>query len=172
MGRRHRSPLSFGDITHMAMTALTKDQVRELTPEQQEAIAAAELQRVRSRQRLLERARRGMSVWAALLTGLTSGFAMICIAFPRLVPIAIIAVVALVTFHVARLHKRLDAGRAPCYAAWSSSFCSISIACLMPASCKQPAAPNAGIAPWLTIEHHWPGVGEPGRSAAPAHLEP
>lgn len=26
-------------------------------------------------------------------------------------------------------------------------------------------APNAGIASWLTIEYHQPGVGEPGRSA-------
>ncbi len=30
---------------------------------------------------------------------------------------------------------------------------------------NQPAAPNAGIASQLTIEHHWPGVGEPERSA-------
>ena len=29
---------------------------------------------------------------------------------------------------------------------------------------NEPAAPNAGIAPRLTIGHHWPGVGEPGRS--------
>ena len=28
---------------------------------------------------------------------------------------------------------------------------------------NQPAAGNAGIAPPLTIEHHWPGVPEPGR---------
>ena len=28
---------------------------------------------------------------------------------------------------------------------------------------NQPAAPNAGIASQLTIERHWPGVGEPGR---------
>jgi hypothetical protein len=28
---------------------------------------------------------------------------------------------------------------------------------------NQPAAGNAGIAPQLTIEHHWPGVPEPGR---------
>ena len=27
----------------------------------------------------------------------------------------------------------------------------------------QPAAPNAGIASQLTIEHRWPGVGEPER---------
>jgi hypothetical protein len=31
---------------------------------------------------------------------------------------------------------------------------------------NQSAAPNAGIAPQLTIEHHCPGVGEPDRSAA------
>jgi hypothetical protein len=28
---------------------------------------------------------------------------------------------------------------------------------------NKPAAPNAGIASQLTIEHHWPGVGEPER---------
>jgi hypothetical protein len=28
---------------------------------------------------------------------------------------------------------------------------------------NEPAAPNAGIASRLTIGHHWPGVGEPGR---------
>jgi hypothetical protein len=30
---------------------------------------------------------------------------------------------------------------------------------------NQPAAGNAGIASQLTIEHHWPGVPEPERSA-------
>lgn len=29
---------------------------------------------------------------------------------------------------------------------------------------NQPAAGNAGFAPRLTIEHHWSGVPEPGRS--------
>ena len=28
---------------------------------------------------------------------------------------------------------------------------------------NKPAAPNAGNASQLTVEHHWPGVGEPGR---------
>ena len=28
---------------------------------------------------------------------------------------------------------------------------------------NKPAAPNAGIASWLAIGRHWPGVGEPGR---------
>ena len=32
-------------------------------------------------------------------------------------------------------------------------------------SANKPAAPNAGIASRLTIEHHWPGVGEPERWA-------
>jgi len=30
---------------------------------------------------------------------------------------------------------------------------------------NKPAAGNAGIAPQLAIEHHWPGLPEPGRSA-------
>jgi hypothetical protein len=30
---------------------------------------------------------------------------------------------------------------------------------------NKPAAPNAGIASRLTIEHHWSGVGEPERYA-------
>jgi hypothetical protein len=30
---------------------------------------------------------------------------------------------------------------------------------------NKPAAPNAGIASRLTIDHHWPGVGEPERYA-------
>jgi hypothetical protein len=30
-------------------------------------------------------------------------------------------------------------------------------------SANKPAAPNVGIAYRLTIEHHGPGVGEPGR---------
>ena len=36
---------------------------------------------------------------------------------------------------------------------------------------NKPAAPSAGIASRLTIEHHWPGVGEPGRWAAAFGLE-
>jgi len=30
---------------------------------------------------------------------------------------------------------------------------------------NKPAAPDAGIAPQLTIEHNWPGAGEAGRQA-------
>jgi hypothetical protein len=35
----------------------------------------------------------------------------------------------------------------------------------MNTSPNQPAAPNAGLASQQTIGQHWPGVGEPGRSA-------
>ena len=34
---------------------------------------------------------------------------------------------------------------------------------------NKPAAPNARIAPRLTIGHHWPGVGEPGRLGVRTH---
>ncbi len=37
----------------------------------------------------------------------------------------------------------------------------------MDSKSNKPAAPNAGIASRLAIGHHWPGVGEPERSAAP-----
>jgi hypothetical protein len=30
---------------------------------------------------------------------------------------------------------------------------------------NKPAAPNAGIASRFAVAHHWPSVGEPGRSA-------
>ena len=91
------------------MTTLTKEQVRELPPEQQEALAGMEVQRLRSRRERFERASRGMSVTAGLLTGLVSGVAMLCIPFPRAVPLAVIAVIGLVTFHATRLYRRLDA---------------------------------------------------------------
>ncbi len=37
---------------------------------------------------------------------------------------------------------------------------------------NKPAAGNAGIVSRLTIEHHWPGVPEPGRSASMRFLVP
>lgn len=93
----------------MAMTTLTKDQVRNLTPEQQEAVGELEAQHVRSRQQLLDRVRRGMTVPAGLLTGLAAGLVGLSIPIPRALPFAIIAVIALVAFHASRLHRRLDA---------------------------------------------------------------
>jgi hypothetical protein len=93
----------------VTIPTLTKDQVRKLTTEQQEALAYMKIQRMRSRQQLLERACRGMGPAAAILAGLASGLAGLSIAFPRLVPVAITGVIALVTFLVDRIHRRLDA---------------------------------------------------------------
>jgi hypothetical protein len=93
----------------MPITPPTKDQVRKLTPEQQDVFGAAEVQRIRSRYQVLERAHRGMTIGAGLLVALASGLAMLCIAIPRLLPLALIAVIALVTYHATRLHRRLDA---------------------------------------------------------------
>ena len=91
------------------MTKLTKDQVRKLTPEQQEAWGDKELKRLQVRHELLERARRGMRVgaglWTGLLTGLAGGLPILCVALPRALPFAIIAVVYLVNFHAILLHR-------------------------------------------------------------------
>ena len=88
---------------------LTKDQFRNLPAEQQEALATAKLQRVRSREQLLERARRGMSVWAGVWTGLAGGLAIMSTALPRVLPFAILAVSFLVGYHASRIYRRLDA---------------------------------------------------------------
>jgi|SRR5579872_3918084 len=93
------------------MTTLTKDEVRKLTPEQQEAVGIVEARRIWLRQQLLERARRyrGMNVIAGLLMGAAGGLAVFSAAMPRALPFAIIAVTALVGFHAAGLNRRLDA---------------------------------------------------------------
>ena len=91
------------------MTPLTKDQVRKLAPEQQEALAEMAVRRFRSRQQLLKRARSGMTLTAGLFMGLAGGLAIVSTAIPRALPFAIIAVIALVTVHTVRLNKRLNA---------------------------------------------------------------
>jgi len=93
------------------MQALNKDEVRELTPEQQEAIGIVEAQRVRTRQQLVERARgyRGGRVTVGLLMGVAMGLAIYSVANPRALLFAVIAVTALVGFHAAGLNRRLDA---------------------------------------------------------------
>src|SRR6266567_8393555 len=93
------------------MKTLSKDEVRKLTPEQQEVIGIVEAQRVRARQQLVDRARgyRGMNVIVGLLMGVAMGFAIYSVVNPRALMFAIIAVAALVGFHAAGLNRRLDA---------------------------------------------------------------
>jgi len=52
------------------MTKLTKDQVRQLSPEQQDALGAFEARRVRLRAGLLEQARRWAHLDTAPIIGL------------------------------------------------------------------------------------------------------
>jgi len=68
-----------------------------------------EVRRLHSRRQLLNRARRGMTVFAGLMTGLAGGIAILCVVYPRLLPIAIAGVVGLVTYQASRLDRRLDA---------------------------------------------------------------
>jgi len=103
------SPMSESGVTCIEMTTLTKDQVGKLPPEQQEALAAAAMGRIRSRQELSKRARRGVSGWAGVWAGLTLAIASSSIVLPRALPFAIIAVAGLVGYHVSRLYRRLDA---------------------------------------------------------------
>jgi len=93
------------------MTTLSKEEVRKLTPKQQEAIGSVEAQRVRTRQQLVERARgyRGMNVIGGLLMGVPMGLAIYSVVNARALLFAIIAVTALVGFHIAGLNRRLDA---------------------------------------------------------------
>jgi len=93
------------------MKTLSKDEVRKLTPEQQEAIGIMEAQRVRTRQQLVERARgyRGMNLIVGLLMGVAMGLAIYSVVTPRALLFAIIAVTALVGLHAAGLNRRLDA---------------------------------------------------------------
>ena len=76
-----------------------------------EMLKVSPRQRVWMRQQLMERARhyRGMNVVGGALMGVACGLATYSIADPRAMLFAIIAVTALVGFHVAGLNKRLDA---------------------------------------------------------------
>ena len=75
------------------MKTLTKDEVRKLTPEQQEALGTVEAQRIRTRQQLLDRARgyRGLKMIVALLMAVAMGLGIYSVANPRALVFAIIA---------------------------------------------------------------------------------
>ena len=91
------------------MSAFTRDQVRKLTPEQQEAIGTMEAQRIRSRQQLLERVRRdSMGVGTALFMAFAMALAMLGIVFPRTLPVGIVAAVSFAAFLASRLNRRID----------------------------------------------------------------
>jgi hypothetical protein len=95
----------------MTTSTLSKDEVRKLSPDQQDAFARMVVRYTQSRLQLLERARRyrGMNVLGGLLTGLGCGLAILSTSMPRALPFAIFAVSSAVGFHAAGVNRRLDA---------------------------------------------------------------
>ena len=70
------------------MKTLNKDEVRKLAPELQKVVGTVEVQRVRTRRRLVERARgyNGMSVITGLWTGAAMWLAIYSVVNPRVLP--------------------------------------------------------------------------------------
>ena len=91
------------------MTKLTKDEVRQFTPEQQVAFASMMAQRVRARQELVERVQRRPTVLMGFWMGLVCGLAILSVAYPRTLLFAVIAVAGLVGYAVAVFNRRMDA---------------------------------------------------------------
>jgi len=93
------------------MTSLTKEQVRQLTPEQQELLGSLEAARIRRQQQLLTQARgyRGKLIVPVLammiLLGLFYGGAHLIV----LVVTSLLVVWMVIQFHVNGLNRRLDA---------------------------------------------------------------
>jgi Flp pilus assembly protein TadB len=94
------------------MSQLTKDQVAQLTQEQQEALGALELSRVKRRNELLETARRS-SKWfyagAGALQGVAGGLALLGLTWPFATVLAVIAAAAFTALVLRGTNRRLDA---------------------------------------------------------------
>ena len=96
------------------MKTLTKDQIQQLTPEQQETLASIEVQHVKTRQRLLKQVGhyRAMS-WLPALVMLPLYLIPTFITNPKYGPVSIICVGMslwfLIQFHAAGVNRRLDA---------------------------------------------------------------
>jgi hypothetical protein len=93
---------------------ITKDQMHQLTSEQQEMLASLEIQRAKTREQLLKRVRhyRAMS-WLPPLMMLPLYLAPTFITNPKYGPLPIICVSLslwfLIQFHAAGINRRLDA---------------------------------------------------------------
>jgi hypothetical protein len=93
---------------------ITKDQMQQLTPEQQETLASIEVQHAKTRQRLLKQARhyRAMS-WLPALVILPLYLVPVLITNPKYGSLSIICVGMslwfLIQFHATGVNRRLDA---------------------------------------------------------------
>jgi len=93
------------------MNTLTRDQIRQLTPEQQETIGTLEARRIKKRQQLLEYARgyRGKVVVPAVFVVAALGFYYFRAPTPILVAVGVVGFWTLIHFHVTGINRRLDA---------------------------------------------------------------
>jgi hypothetical protein len=92
------------------MSTLTKEQIKQLTPEQQEALATISLRRVTKRERLLRQAR-GPQVYLGVQGGLLAAIVGVA-GFSRLpVPllICVSGVAVMVCVCIISAHRRIDA---------------------------------------------------------------
>jgi hypothetical protein len=92
---------------------ITKDQIQQLTPEQQEALASIEVQRAQKRQQLLEQSRRYRAQqWLPALV-LSILLLLPVFTFQRFFSFCIICLAVslwfLIQFHAAGINRRLDA---------------------------------------------------------------
>ena len=86
------------------MGKLTKEQIEQLTPEQQEDLASLELRRGRFRQRLLERARKQSWVLIVLQVVALAG----ALISPWLL-VSVLGLAAAIVFQTIGINRRLDA---------------------------------------------------------------
>ena len=93
------------------MTSLTKDQIKKLTPEQQETIGILEAQRIRRRLELLGQAQRyrGFYLVPTVLFVTAGAIGVFDASKTRLLPFCIIGLACLIQFHAAGLNQRLNA---------------------------------------------------------------
>ena len=92
------------------MNTLTKEQIQELTPEQQETVATLEARRTQQMQELLAQARHypGQRWMPALVMG---ALYLACVfATQQLVPVFVgVSLWFMIQFHAAGVNRRLDA---------------------------------------------------------------
>ncbi len=93
---------------------ITKDQMQQLTSEQQETLASIEIQHAKTRQRLLNQAGRYRAMsWLPALVMLPLYLAPMFLTNPKYGPLSIICVGMslwfLIQFHAAGVNRRIDA---------------------------------------------------------------
>ena len=99
------------------MTSLTPEQVRQLTPDQQDTLGALEAARIRRRLELVAQVRgyRGRRVFPVIIILVLAGVVIFGFSRPGRLPLpvllgaALFAVLLVMQFHIAGLNRRLDA---------------------------------------------------------------